>query len=111
MIRANLDAELASAGRASTFLHAKRLEQLGVSIATVAELRRHDWGWGVVHAVEHPSEPGLYCPDSSGPLHVLLPVYDRGDLVDLVAFRSSDPERWLLRTGAGWCLGLEGGFE
>jgi hypothetical protein len=28
-----------------------------------------------------------------------------------VAFRSSDPNGWLLRTGQGWCLGLMRGLD
>ncbi len=107
----DLSAEMLAAMKASTLLHAKALEHLGVSWPVIAELRRYHCGWGVVHAVEHPSKPGLYCLDPEAPPHLVLPVYGDGELVDIVAFRSSHPNNWLLRTGPGWALGVERGLE
>ena len=104
----NLSNEMRAAGRASTLLHFKHLLGLGVPRATVAELRRDDWGWGVANAVD--VGDGLYCP-GDGPLHLVLPVWDDGELIDLVAFRSGNPGDWKLRTGQGLALGLEHGWE
>lgn len=104
----DLTAELRSAGRASTLLHFMQLVGLGVPRATVAELRREDWGWGITRAFD--VGDGLYCP-GDGPLHLILPVLDDGDLIDLVAFRSGNPADWKLRTGQGLALGLERGWE
>lgn len=104
----DLTAELRSAGRASTLLHFMQLVGLGVPRATVAELRREDWGWGITRAFD--VGDGLYCP-GDGPLHLVLPVFDDGDLIDLVAFRSGNPVNWKLRTGLGLALGLERGWE
>jgi hypothetical protein len=53
---------------------------------------------------------GIYCP-GDGPLHLVLPVFRNGELVDLCGFRPSDPLNWLLWVGAGWALGLEQGLE
>ena len=103
----DLTSEMRAAGRASTLLHFKHLLGLGVPRATVAELRRDDWGWGVVNAID--VGDGLYCP-GDGPLHLVLPVYDDGDLIDLVTFRSGNPGDWRLRTGLGLALGLEHGW-
>jgi hypothetical protein len=89
-------------------VHAKALIQLGVSLHTIAELRRHHWRWGVVHASA--VDEGLFYP-GEGPLHLVIPVYEDGALVDLCAFRSNGPTAWLLRTGLGWALGLERGLE
>ena len=104
----DLSNEMRAAGQASTPLHFKHLLGLGVPRATVAELRRDDWGWGIVKAVD--VGDGLYRP-GDGPLNLVLPVCDDGDLIDLVAFRSGNPADWLLRTGRGLALGLEQGWE
>lgn len=108
MSAVDLDVEMKEAAKASSLVHAKALIGLGVSLDTVADLRRHHWGWGVTHASD--AGDGLYCP-GEGPLHLVLPVYEDGELVDLSAFRSADPTTWLLRTGFGWALGLEHGLE
>ncbi len=108
MSAVDLDAEMRAAAKASSFIHAKALVGLGVSLDTVADLRRHHWGWGVAHAFDDGN--GLYCP-GEGPLHLVLPVYEDGELIDLCAFRSASPAGWLLRTGLGWVLGLKHGLE
>ena len=108
MTRPDLRNELADAGAASTLFHFKHLVGLGVPRATVAALRFNDWGWGVVTALD--IGDGLYCP-GDGPLHLVLPVWEESDLIDLVAFRSGDPADWKLRTGLGLALGLERGWE
>lgn len=105
-----LSAELRDAMEGASFLHARRLKSLGVSAQTIAEMGR-EGGWGVINAVEHPSDPGLYCLEPSGAPHLLLPVHERGELIDLVAFRSSAPNNWLLRKDLGWALGWDRGAE
>lgn len=107
----DLTHEMRLACEAFHSLHLNRLRALGVSWETIANIGREFYGVGVINAVEHPSEPGLYCLDPAGAPHVVLPVIDRGELIDLVAFRSSQPDSWLLRTGLGWCLGLHRGVE
>ena len=108
MTRPDLPAELTKAARASTLLHFKHLLGLGVPRETVASLRLDSWGWGVENAVD--VGDGLYRP-GDGPLHLVLPVWDNEDLVDLVAFRSGSPADWKLRTGLGLALGLDRGWE
>lgn len=107
-MKIDLAAEMRSAGLASRLVHFKYLVTLGVPLKPLARMRLSDWGWGVVHALD--GEDGLYRP-GDGPLHVVLPVYDDGVIIDLVAFRSSDPANWKLRTGIGLALGLERGWE
>lgn len=97
--------EMRAACFAVTHAHLRRLVALGVGYPTLAELGRHHYGFGVVTASE--DGRGLYVPDPDGELHLVLPVYEDGGLVDLVAFRSATPDKWLLRTGLGWALGLE----
>lgn len=108
MTRPDLHKELADAGAATTLLHFHHLVALGVPRATLAAQRADSWGWGVVNAVD--VGDGLYCP-GNGPLHLVLPVWDGDDLIDLVAFRSANPADWRLRTGFGLCLGLDRGWE
>ena len=108
MMRPDLDQELAVAGAATTLLHFKHLVALGVPRATLAAQRVDSWGWGVVNAID--VGDGLYCP-GDGPLHLVLPVWDDGELIDLVAFRSGNSADWHLRTGLGLALGLERGWE
>lgn len=108
MTRPDLNKELASAGQSSTLLHFNHLLALGVPRATLAAQRLDSWGWGIVHAKD--VGDGLYRP-GEGPLHAVLPVWDGGGLIDLVAFRSGTPAAWLLRTGLGLSLGLERGWE
>lgn len=108
MTRPDLEQELSVAARASTLLHFKHLIGLGVPRITLAALRLDNWGWGVVNAVD--VGDGLYRP-GDGLLHLILPVWDGGELIDLVAFRSGDPADWRLRTGLGLALGLQQGWE
>lgn len=107
---ARLEAEFWAARGACRFIHVKALEAKGVSRSTLAHFNR-DYGFGIIKASEHPSEPGLFIHDPGGPPHLALPVVEDGELIDLVAFRSNTPNAWLLRTGDGWCLGLETGLE
>lgn len=104
----DLELELASAAKRTSLLTVRRLVSLGVSLTTVAELRRDRWGYGVAPVAD--AGGGLFSP-GEGPQHLLLPVHDDGELVDLVAFRANDPANWLVRTGHGWALGLDLGLE
>jgi len=65
-------------------------------------------GFGV--ALCEPMGNGLYQP-GEGHLHVIIPVVDRGVLIDLCAFRSASPGNWLLRSGLGWALGVDRGLD
>src|SRR5689334_16436238 len=99
----HLESELAAAGRATSILHFRMLESLGVNRAFACDLWRKGYGFGVQRVRD--AGNGFYEPDD-GPLHLILPVYDEGALVDLCAFRSSNPDGWLLRSGNAWALGL-----
>lgn len=103
-----LHAELRSAAHAVTHANLRQLVALGVGWPTIGELGRHHDGFGVVTARD--AGDGLYEPDPDGQPHLLLPVYEDGELVDLVAFRSDAPDKWMLRTGNGWALGLDEGW-
>jgi hypothetical protein len=102
-----LEVELAAAQGRVSFAHLRALERLGVPRSLICDLSRHGH-IGVVLATS--SGDGLYQPGEGAP-QLVIPVYDEGALVDLCAFRSNDPNGWLLRTGLGWALGVEHGLE
>lgn len=102
MKRDDLRLELRSAAFAVRQPHIDRLKALGVPLAALADYPVHPFG---VARVE-PVGTGIYQPGEHGAPHYVLPVLLDGELADLVAFQPSDPGNWLLRTGAGWCLGL-----
>jgi len=109
MNRPDLEAELASAGRAVSIRHFRALEAMGVPRDPLCDSWRHGHGFGVKRVTD--AGNGLYYPAGEGETHLILPVYEDGALVDLCAFRSVDPKGWMLRTGLGWALGVERGLE
>lgn len=98
--------ELRAASAMVRQCHLDRLRGLGVSIGWMADI---DPGpFGAQHCEDMGG--GLYQPNpGAAPLHFVFPVIQDGDLVDLVAFRTTDPGTWKLRTGHGWALGLARG--
>lgn len=105
---ANLASEMNAAGLSVRQVHLDRLRALGVSNATIATMGERGWPFGVTNA--EPVGGGYYQPGEGAP-HIILPVVEDGVLVDLVAFRSTAPNDWLLRVGNGSCLGLEEGLS
>lgn len=103
----DLERELCEAAHAVTHAHLKQMVALGVGWPTIGELGRNHYGFGVARMCD--AGDGLYHPGDDEP-HLILPVFENGELVDLCAFRSDDPLNWLLRTGCGWALGLEWGL-
>jgi hypothetical protein len=90
-----------------TLLH--RLKALGVSRDTLANMGARHYFGGAARIID--VDDGLYAPSDEGKPHLILPVFEEGELVDLVAFNSDQPLAWLLRLGTGWSLGLIDGFE
>ncbi|ODP37383.1 hypothetical protein [Sphingomonas turrisvirgatae] len=84
--------------------HLDRIRALGVAPATIAELGERYPAFGIVSAA--PERAGTYQPQEDGTAHVVQPVFD-GGLVDLVAWRSSQPQRWWTRRGLGWMLNAD----
>lgn len=103
----SLEREMELAGRAVRGIHLDRARSLGVSNEALATLGLRHWPFGIVKA--EPDSKGFYQP-GEGITHMVLPVLEGAALVDLVAFRSSQPDKWFLRRGDGWCLGLVEGL-
>jgi hypothetical protein len=105
----DLKSELVAATLSTNELHWQLLRGLGVPFLTAANRRvRGQAAWGVAKAKA--GEDGLFLIGEGVP-HLLLPVIMDGELIDLVAFRSGNPNDWLLRTGLGWALGMDRGLE
>ena len=108
-MRADIPCELRDLSLAAGPPLLQRLRQLGVEQQTIARMGdRHFFG-GTHRAID--VGDGLYSPSEDGAPHLILPVFEDCELVDLVAFTSDKPLAWLLRLGVGWSLGLLDGFE
>ena len=106
---ADISSELRDLSLAATPPLLHRLKALGVPWPTIANMGdRHFFG-GSARVID--IDDGLYAPSSEGAPHLILPVFEDEELVDLVAFTSDQPLAWLLRVGTGWSLGLLDGFE
>jgi len=101
--------ELRDLSLSATAIIPRRLKALGVPWATIAHMGHRHYFGGSVRVIA--IDDGLYAPSDEGKPHLILPVFEDGELVDLVAFTSEQPMAWLLRLGTGWSLGLIDGFE
>lgn len=82
--------------------------KLGVSGRTIADLGSRQFPFGVMPGkIDH---EGAFVPEE-GPMHLIQPVMEGGEIIDLVAWASARPDRWGLRIGTGWALGLENVIE
>jgi len=116
----DLLSELRAATYAVRQVHLDRLRTLGVSVTWLASAAYHQPfahlgfepsplpGFGV--SLCEPIGNDLYLPGQGEP-HLILPVIERGGLVDLCGFRASSPDKWMLRRGNGFALGLDRGLD
>lgn len=95
--------EMLGAVDALTSLDVQRAKVLGIANHGVIEFGRIAPPFGVM-AIENAGQ-GLFRPSLTGKRALVVPVVERGEIVDLCAFFSQQPEDWLLRTGLGWALG------
>lgn len=105
----DLKRELATLALGTGAFAVRHLHRLGVSWETIAAMGEHHYSFGVGRI--SPIGNGLFEPSEDGRPQLILPVFEGGALVDLVAFATSDPFGWRLRTGNGWALGLEWGLD
>ena len=104
MTSADLEAEMASSISRVRQEHIDRLLALGVPGASIADLGAIQPVFGISHAMP---EPSRHYQPGDGPPHVVMPVLDMGDMIDLIAWRTTNPARWFWRTGLGWALGTD----
>lgn len=101
----DLQTELSAAAGRVEQRHLDHIRALGIAPATIARLGSNRLpAFGVVNA--EIDRRGYYQP-CEGPAHIVMPVTEGGDLVDLVAWRTTQPERWWLRFGTGWAIGAD----
>lgn len=104
MTAADLEAEMASAAARVRQEHMDRLISLGVPGSAIARLGAIQPVFGISAAL--PERSHIYQP-GDGPPHVVMPVMDVGSMIDLIAWRTTQPARWLWRKGLGWALGTD----
>ncbi len=85
----------AALGKATTKTHVDRLIGLGLPPAAVDMC-----GTALIQP-----DGELYQPDDAGPEALVVPVFDSGETIDLLAFNLSNPDRWWLRLGVAAYLG------
>ena len=100
----NLLAIMQSAAGNIRQAHLDRMKELGVDIRTIADL-------GLVAppvggACGRLRRSGLFEP-CEGPAHILQPVLVEGRVIDIVAWRTLQPDYWGLLRGVAWCMGLD----
>jgi hypothetical protein len=93
----------------TTGMAIRRLVGLGVDRATLAGMGRHHFSLGVGKCLDLGG--GTFCPSDDGRISLVLPVYEEGELVDLVALNTDAPHDTRLRVGDGWALGVEHGLD
>jgi hypothetical protein len=101
--------ELEAAALAVTATDFAHLKRLGVMNQGVAHMGLFHHQLGVMTIAE--GEEGLFYPDPDGKRALVVPVYEDWQLLDLVAFSTSNADDWLLRTGLGTALGLFDGWH
>ncbi len=88
--------------------HLDRLRSAGVLPGTIARVGTVYPAFGVATGDIDPS--GVFMV-GEGRQHVLQPVAENDDLIDLVAWRVGTPARWGLVNGLGWLLNADTCFS
>lgn len=108
----DLLAEMEAAAERVHLPHLERLRALGVSYDALGALGQDEHTIGAGHAVL--GTDGLFEPVEHGEPVVIQAVNDdlgrelgEVGLIDLIAWRTDEPERWWWRCGSAWALGHE----
>ena len=104
----DLQKEMDLAASRMRSIHFDGLKALGVPMGTLGELsaKQHTVGMATIEV----QEGGLFIPSPDGKPACIVAVvwphaFGEAGIYDLIAFRSSDPSRWWLRTGLACALG------
>lgn len=101
-----LEREMAEAYFGLPFAGVRLLAALGVPMGFIGQL---SGAMAIGRARVAIEADGTWRPDGGDGTAVearlIIAVHEDGELVDLVAVSSADPDSWALRTGAGWVLG------
>lgn len=106
----DLQVEMERAASRMRSIHFDGLKALGVPMATLGALSAKQYTVGM--ATVEVGVDGLFTPSPEGSPACIVAVVDpcnrvlgSSGIFDLVAFRSSDPRQWWLRTGLAFALG------
>jgi hypothetical protein len=83
--------------------HIDHVRALGASPAAIVTLGSRQLPFGVERI--DVDDAGRWWPAETGKPALVVPVIERGEPIDIVAFRSSQPARWWWRIGVGGLLG------
>lgn len=110
MTSLDLQRELERAASRMRSIHFDGLKALGVPLAKLGELSAKQYTVGM--APIEVAEDGTFTPSPEGKPACIVAAVDphnralgSSGIYDLVAFRSSDPRKWWLRTGNAYALG------
>ena len=96
--------EIETAGGNVKNPHLDRIRALGVTSTTIATLGAVQVPFGVMDCENIGG--GIFQPGGDIP-HMVQPVFDDGAIIDIVAWRTTEPQNWLWRTGAAWALNTD----
>ncbi len=85
-MRADISRELRDLSLSATAIIPRRLRELGVPWATIAYMGHRHYFGGLARVID--IGDGLYAVSHEGKQHLILPVFEDGKLVELVAFTS-----------------------
>lgn len=99
----DLPAEMMAAA-AESGRHLDKLLAFGIPAVTIAELGAFA-PLGIARVTEIGN--GLFEPSSEGERRLIIPVYENGGVIDLIATNPSKPNSWTWRIGQGWALNAD----
>lgn len=85
--------------------HIDRVRQYGVSPYALATLGERQLAFGAMTI--DIDDDGRWWPDDDGFPAMVVPVIERGELLDVIAFRTVEPARWWWRIGVAEMLGYD----
>jgi hypothetical protein len=104
MKQRELITEIENACRNVKQAHLDRIRALGVTSSTIATLGAVQAPFGVMDCENIGG--GIFQPGGDIP-HMVQPIFDDGVMIDIVAWRTTEPQNWLWRTGAAWALNTD----
>ncbi|MGN6690105.1 MAG: hypothetical protein ACTHJU_04085 [Sphingopyxis sp.] len=101
----NLNEEMQQAVSDVGQRHIDALLGAGVPPASLAGLGQRQMPFGVAMVCH--GDDRLWWPDDGGTPHLIIPCYERGKIVDLIAMKPSRPDVWFHRNGLAVLLGAD----
>jgi len=100
-----LVADCARASSNVTTAHINRVRAAGVEPEALARLGMRQLPFGALSIGT--DDANRFWPDPDGFPAMIVPVYERGVMIDVIAFRTAEPARWWWRIGCAAMLGYD----